>query len=133
MTMLTVQGFRESFPHFTEELFPDARVGFYLKLAGKQLDPERWSDWWIDGCHLHAAHNLTLEREAAKSADGTGGMAVGAGPVVSASYAVGGVSKSESRAGAASATPAAGQWNLTVYGQRYWDMAQLVGAGGLHL
>lgn len=132
--MLTVQGFRDSFPQFSEELYPVARVDFYLRLAGKQLDKERWSDWWIDGCYLHAAHNLTLEREAGKSADGTGGINAAAGAVVSSSKTVGGVSKSESRAGAAATgNPAAGRWNLTIYGQQYWDMAQLVGAGGLQI
>lgn len=132
--MLTVQGFRDSFPQFSEELYPSARVDFYLKLAGKQLDKERWSDWWLDGCYLHAAHNLTLEREASKSKDGTGGINVAAGPVISSSKAVGGVSKSESRAGTAtSGDPAAGEYNLTWYGQKYWGMRQMVGAGGLQL
>lgn len=129
--MLTVQGLRESFPQFTEELFPDGRVSFYLKLAGKQLDKARWDDWWIEGCHLHAAHHLTLEREASKAKDGTGGIAAAAGAVVAASKTVGGVSKSESRAGAAATgDPLAGHFNDTIYGKQYWRMAQLIGAGG---
>ncbi|SBV95538.1 conserved hypothetical protein [uncultured delta proteobacterium] len=132
--MLTVQGFRESFPQFTEELFPDGRVSFYLNLAGKQLDRARWDDWWLEGCYLHAAHDLTLEREAIKSKDGTGGITAAAGPVVSTSKAVGGVSKSEGRAGTASSDdPEAGEYNLTWYGKKYWKMRHMVGAGGLQL
>ena len=130
--MPTVQEFRESFPQFTVELFPDGRVLFALALAEKQLSAERWGDWWADGCCLHAAHHLTLERAATKSQDGTGGMDAAAGPVVSVSKSVGGVSKSESRAGAAATgNIGAGHWNDTIYGKQYWQMAQLVGAGGV--
>lgn len=129
--MPTVQAFRESFPQFTEELFPDGRVSFYLKLAAKQLSRERWDDLWDDGCCLYAAHHLTLEREANKAKDGTGGIAAAAGAVISSSKSVGGVSKSESKAGtAATANLNAGHWNDTIYGKQYWQMAIIVGAGG---
>ena len=132
--MLTVQGFRESFPQFTEELFAEGRVQFYLTLAKKQLDMCRWDELWLEGCFLHAAHHLTLEREANKSKDGTGGINAAAGAVISTSKAVGGVSKSESRAGAAAtANLNAGHWNDTIYGKQYWQLAQLVGAGGLQV
>ena len=35
--MISVAGFRDSFPQFTEALFPDGRVAFYLSLAGKMM------------------------------------------------------------------------------------------------
>lgn len=132
--MLTVQGFREAFPQFAEDLFPDGRVQFYLTLAGKSMSVERWDDLLPEGMGLFTAHHLTLEREASKAKDGTGGINAAAGPVIGASKTVGGVSKSESRAGtAASGDPAAGEYNLTWYGQKYWGMRQLVGIGGLQL
>lgn len=132
--MLTVQGFRESFPQFTEALFPDGRVHFYLTLAGKSMSVERWDDLLPEGMGLFAAHHLTLEREASKSKDGSGGFSAAAGPVVSTSKTVGGVSKSENRAGpAATANPAAGHWQTTIYGQQYWQLAQLIGAGGVQV
>lgn len=132
--MLTVFGFRESFPQFTEELFPDGRVGFYLKLAAKQLSRERWGDIWEEGAHLYVAHFLTLEKAASRAKDGAGGMDAAAGAVVSRSKTVGGVSVSESRAGAAAtANLNAGHWNDTVYGKQYWQLVQLVGAGGVQL
>lgn len=134
MDALTVARFREMFPQFTEELFPEGRVAFWLTLAGKQLSPARFDDCYPEGCCLYAAHHLTLERAAAKSTDGTGGMDAAAGPVVSSSKAVGGVSLSESRAGAAATgSPTAGHFNDTVYGKQYWQLVQLVGAGGLHV
>ncbi len=129
--MLSVQGFREAFPQFDEELFPDARVGFFLTLAGKLLAEERWRDLWPEGCYLHAAHHLTLERAATRSGDGAGGMDAAAGPVLSVKKRVGDVSLEESRAGAATASSAAGHWSDTVYGKQYWQLAQIVGAGGL--
>ncbi|MCL1939541.1 MAG: DUF4054 domain-containing protein [Desulfovibrionaceae bacterium] len=133
--MLSVEGFRESFPHFTEALFPDGRVRFYLKLAGKRMSAERWDDLFPEGMGLFVAHHLTLEAEVQKATDGSGGINAAAGAVVSESESktVGGVSKSKSvtRAGSASSgDPLAGQWNLTIYGQQYWQLVQLVGAGG---
>lgn len=134
MIELTVQGFRESFPQFTDALFPEGRVRFWLTLAGKSMSRERWDTLLPEGMGLFAAHFLTLEREANKVTDGTGGITAAAGPVISSSKAVGGVSKSEGRAGpTATASLNAGQWNATIYGQQYWQLAQLVGVGGLHV
>lgn len=132
----TVNEFRESFPVFTLELFPDARVAFWLALAGKQLDPVRWDGLFAPGVCLYVAHQLTLEATAGKQADGSGGMDAAAGPVTAESKTVGSVSHSISRGGAAAAGAAnlnAGHWNLTIYGQQYWQLVQMVGAGGLHI
>ena len=128
---LPVSGFREAFPQFTEALFPDARVQFWLSLAEKTCSEARWEDLWAEGCYLQAAHNLTLERAAAKATDGTGGVDATAGPVVGVSKSAGGVSKSENRAGpTATASISAGHWNSTIYGQQYWQLVMLIGAGG---
>ncbi len=132
MPSITVQEFRESFPQFTEELFSDARVQFYLTLAGKSLSAERWEELLPEGTSLFVAHYLTLEKEATKAVDGTGGIAAAAGAVISSSKTVGGVSLSESRAGsAATGNLNAGHWNDTIYGKQYWQLVQLVGVGGL--
>lgn len=134
MATLTVQAFREAFPQFTEELFPDGRVAFWLSLAGKQCSPKRWDDLHTEGCCLLTAHHLTLEKAATRVANGTGGMDAAAGPVVAHSKSVGGVSLSESRAGAAATgNPEAGHWNDTIYGKQYWQLMQIIGAGGLHI
>jgi hypothetical protein len=128
---MTVAEFRAAFPQFTEELFPDARVSFYLILARKRLSPERWDDLLEEGTGLFTAHYLTLERAASAGADGTGGIDAAAGPVISITKTVGGVSKSETRAGAAATGYiSAGQWNDTIYGKQFYELALLVGAGG---
>jgi hypothetical protein len=133
--MYAVQDFRDAFPDFGADLFPDSRVAFHLTLARKQLNPARWEDLLDNGYALFIAHYLTLEAEATRKKDGTGGFTAASGPVVGASESktVGGVSKSvsENRAGpAATARSGAGQWNLTIYGQQFWDLVQIVGAGG---
>jgi hypothetical protein len=128
---MTVTEFRQSFPQFSAEFFPDARVEFYFALAGKRLPAERWGDLLHEGVALFTAHFLTLERAASLKADGTGGFDAAAGPAVGVSKTVGGVSKTENRAGsAASGYLNAGQWNNTIYGQQFWELAQLVGVGG---
>ena len=67
--MISVAGFRDSFPQFTEALFPDGRVAFYLSLAGKAMSEEKWEDLYEEGVCLYAAHHLTLEAAAMKAAD----------------------------------------------------------------
>lgn len=133
---VSVGAFREAFPQFTENLFPDGRVTFWLSLAGKQLPAERWSDLLPEGRALFAAHHLTLERAALQNADGTGGLDAAAGPVTAQSKTVGGVSLSETRAGAAGAATAdasAGGYNATIYGQQFWKLAMMIGMGGLQV
>ena len=130
--MLSVEGFRTAIPVLTKDLVPDGQVEFYLRFAAKSLNKARWDDLYEEGAYFFAAHYLTLDLEAAKAKDGTGGISAGAGAVVSVSKSVGGVSKSESRAGAAGASYAeAGDYNSTIYGQRYWRLVQIVGAGGM--
>lgn len=134
--MVSVQGFREARPQFTEELFPDGRVDFYLKIAVKRLVPHRWDDLLEEGCYLYAAHYLTLEAEANKESDGTGGLDAAAGAITSESKAVGGVSISQGRTGtsiASMAAEGAGSYANTIYGQQYWDLVQVIGAGALQV
>lgn len=132
--MVSIQGFREAYPQFTEELFPDGRVSFFLKIAVKRLVKCRWDDLWEEGCYLYAAHYLSLEAEANKAKDGTGGIDAAAGPVTSESKAVGGVSLSQGKSAnsiVAMAAEGAGSYASTIYGQQYWDLVQVIGAGAL--
>lgn len=134
MDPVSVAYFREAYPEFTVERFPDGQVDLRLHQAGLRLPEERWGEMWTEGVCLYAAHHLTMQRAATLAKDGTGGLDVAAGPVVSKSKAVGGVSKSESRAGAAAnGNVGAGHWNSTIYGQQLWQLMQLVGAGGLQV
>ena len=123
--------FRAAFPAFTEALFPDARVAFWLAVGSKRISAERWDDLYEQGLCLFTAHNLTLERVAALDPSGTGGMSAAAGPVTSDAKSVGAISKSKSYSQATTANPAAGQWNATIYGQQFYGLMQLIGVGGV--
>lgn len=124
-------GFRAAFPAFTAELFPDARVAFWLSVGSKRISAERWDDLYEQGLCLFTAHNLTLERAASLDPTGTGGMSAAAGPVTSESKTVGPISKSKSYSQATTANPAAGQWNATIYGQQLYELMRLIGVGGI--
>jgi len=131
---MDVAAFRESFPQFTADLVPDARVQFHLTVAGKLLPATRWGDLLDQGVGLYVAHQLTLELEALKAHDGTGGIGAAAGAVTSETKTVGSMSHAVTRAGASgqgSALVNAGQYNSTVYGQQLWQLMQVVGAGGM--
>jgi len=128
---MTPEEFRMALPQFSAELYPDTRVQFWLALAAKALPAERWGDLLPEGTVLYAAHHLTLERAASLDAQGTGGMDVAAGPVTAVTKTVGSVSKSESRAGTAAAgIIGSGQWAQTIWGQQFYQLVLLVGAGG---
>ena len=132
--MFTPQEFRDAFPQFSEELFPAGRVQFFLTLASKSLSADRWDDLLPEGTFLYVAHYLTLEAEALKAKDGTGGMHAAAGPVVSESKTVGGVSVAKGKAGpAATGYLSGGQWNDTSYGKQFYSLLLLIGAGGLQV
>lgn len=131
---MDVAAFREAFPQFSPELVPDGRIAFHLRVAGKLLPAARWEDLLDEGLGLYTAHQLTLELEAAKDKAGTGAINAAAGPVASETKTVGGLSHSTTRSGAASqgnALANAGQYNLTSYGQQFWALVQIIGAGGM--
>lgn len=129
---MDVAGFRAAFPAFADsDLFPDARVQFWLTVGSKRLSAERWDDLLDQGLCLFTAHQLTLELAAAQDTAGTGGMSAAAGPAVSESKTVGPLSKSKSYNPATTAWTNGATWNSTIYGQQFYELVQLVGAGGL--
>lgn len=128
---MDVAGFRAAYPAFTEALHPDARVAFWLRVAGLRLSAARWGELLDDGMALFVAHHLTLERAAALATDGTGGKLAAAGHLASESKGVGGVSKSKGYAAGTTDWVNAGAWNQTIYGQQFYELMQLIGAGGI--
>lgn len=126
---VAVAAFRARFPAFTEALFPDAEVSFYLNLANMQVNEDRWRDLFAEGQMLYAAHFLTLESRDRQAGTTAGGLGKVSGLVTSKS--VGGVSLSYDLNQASN--PDAGHWNLTTYGLRWWRFMRLAGAGGVQL
>lgn len=127
---VTVSSFRIDFPAFTDTAaYPDASVAFWLGLASKSLSPDRWGELLDYGTELFVAHNLALDAQANKAAAAGGVPGVASG--LTSSKTVDKVSVSYDTASAA--IEGAGNWNLTTYGQRYVQLARLVGAGGVQL
>ena len=119
--------FRQDFPEFADPAkYPDSLINFWLRLATKLLRPERWADVLDEGIELFAAHNIVLERHAQISVNGGGvpGMSVG---VVNSKQ----VDKlSVGYDTSIGLDPAAGHWNLTTYGTRFYWLMRLAGMGG---
>ncbi len=92
----------------------------YLDLAAKVLPAERWADYLDLGTELFVAHNLTLDGQRAKPLSGlVTGKTVG--------------SASVSYDGASVTLNGAGPWNATGYGARFWQLAYMIGAGGVQV
>lgn len=131
MTQLTSNEFRGKFTEFTDpDRFPDGLLDFWLEVADSNVNAGRWGTLYSLGRMLYAAHNIVLERRAQDEA--ANGATPGMGAVgmvnnksvdkVSIGYDTGSI-----------ALDAAGQWNLTIYGQRFIQMSRRMGAGGLQL
>lgn len=123
---VTVASFKTDFCEFADiALYRDNDISFWLKYGLLSLNPNRWGDFLDLGVELFIAHNLTIERQAkAAAANGAPpGLATG----IVSSKSVDSVSISYDTNSAMEKD--AGQWNLTTYGQRYWRMMRMFGAG----
>ena len=125
--MISVEGFRDAFPQFDIDTYPDVRVQFWMRLAQKLLNKKRWGNLLEEGLYLFMAHNLTVENQIVNA--GTGGGSIGA--VTSESQSIGDTSFSQGYD--TSAYSKDGQMAATVYGQQYLDLVRIVGAGGVQL
>jgi hypothetical protein len=124
MSDLTLSDFRERFPEFDAEDYPDSAVNARLALAAKFFTEDIWTDEAVrlhaEG--LYAAHFLKLHGSSA--AGGNGGGSAEA-PVSSKS--VDGVSVSYDTSSASYST--GGMWNATAYGKELYALIRVFGAG----
>lgn len=120
---LTVASFRAAFPAYTQVPHADARVQFWLDMAVRLMNADRWGDLFDNGQGLFVAHHLTLERQASATSGGNEGA-----PGLVSGKTVGSVSKSYSQQDVTFAR--AGNYNLTVHGREYFQLARMIGAGG---
>lgn len=128
--MLDESTFRQTLPAFADEfLYPSAQFNFYLKLGVKLLPESRWDDLLDTGLTFYIAHYLTLYARDMAQVDvgGTAGKVIGN----ETSKSVDGVSKSVDISGVINTD--AGHWNQTTFGVQFYQLMQLVGAGGIQL
>lgn len=128
--MLTEAAFRQSFPIFADiNNYLPQRVAFWLAL-GKQLLPAgRWDDLHDYGLSLFVAHHLILESRDQQAAEAGAGV----GQVVGLESSKGVDSVSVSMDVGSVTLANAGHWNQTSYGIQLYQLAQMVGAGGVQL
>lgn len=128
---VTISSFRATFPSFADDAkFPDMMVQFWLDLAVKRHNADRWGDLLDSGIQLYIAHELSVEAASASASAGGATPGQVAGAITSRS--VGGVSYSRESASAYFEKDA-GYMNLSAFGLRWQNLARLVGAGPLQV
>lgn len=122
--------FRQDYPEFgSTSDYPDAQVNLWLSMAAKMLNADRWGDILDLGLCLYTAHHLALGRRDVIAAASGGIPGSIQGVLTSKS-----VDKVSAAYDASSITnPEAGFWNGTIYGVRLYNLARLMGAGGVQL
>ena len=117
--------FRIHFPEFANEtVYPDSAIGFWSDFAEKILDSTRWGQFRAMGLELYTAHMLSIN---AGNQSGNPGQRVG----VIASKSVGDISVSMDIS--AVTVQNGGHWNISNYGTRFKQIANLVGMGAVQL
>lgn len=117
---------RALYPEFSNTTkFPDATINAWIPYAQQLVGEDRWGDAYDLGVTLIVCHMIALSaiNVAAAAAGGVPGQSVGvvnnrSVDKVSVGYDVN-LSKEEG----------AGFWNRTTYGQQYWHMVRIFGAG----
>lgn len=121
---------RQDFQAFADPVvYPDEDLNFWLVVSQLLNNPNAWKELLTLGIELLALHFLILEAQAQRTAANGGVPGLASGPIAS---------KAVDRVNIAYAVQAAvedgaGSYNQTTYGQRWWHLAQLVGAGAVQL
>ena len=116
---VTYSSFLLAFNEFqNQSKYPEATVNFWISQACLEIDPCRFGTSQDLAVMLFVAHNITLSARNAAAANAGGIAGEANGPIDSKS--VGPVSIGYDTAAAALA--GAGPWNLTSYGQRFYEM-----------
>ncbi len=127
-----IEDFRANFPEFavgSPYTYTDAMITFWLSVADKMMNANRWQDLIIQGASLFIAHNLALQMMSIQNviAGGTPGQGV---DNVS-SQSVGGALVSFDTS--SSAVEGGGDYNQTTYGKQFLRLSRLIGIGGLQI
>lgn len=128
--MCTPQTFRQLLPEFADPAaYPEPVIEFWRGLADRLLNKDRWGDLLEYGTALYIAHHLVIGRRDKQAALAGGTPGEVKGPL--SSRTVDKVTNSWDAKAVARAD--AGFWNATSYGARFYQLAQIVGAGGMQL
>lgn len=127
---VTHASFIQTFPEFTDtSVYPTATFDVWNLFAVNLVDAIKWGPVTDMGVSFVIAHNMVLSARAAASAAAGGVPGLASGIISSKS-----IDKVSVGLDVITASEKdAGLWNLTDYGQRYWQMAMMFGAGGAQL
>ena len=130
MALVTSAQFRLDFPEFANvTTYPNGSADFWLAVAEKLVNADRWGDLTSLGVELFAAHNLVIEAQNMQAAAFNKFPGLMNGVLTSKS-----VDKVSAGYDSSSATiPGAGHWNLTTFGTRYQYLVGLFGAGAVQI
>ena len=124
---LTVDALRQEFTALADSTaYSDESIQFWIDQVVNlgMLNGARWGTWLPLGQKLWVAHQVVVDAQVNRSS-ARGGLALTTG--VPTSRSVGGVSVSYDTS--LGVEQDAGYFALTPYGNRYWQLAQMIGAG----
>lgn len=119
--------FKEILPEFATT--SEAQIDLFINIGSGLLNVDRWGDSLEYGLALFVGHHLAISNrdQMAAAAGGEAGQVKG---VVTGKT----VDKiSVSYDGALGTYEGAGFWNQTNYGVRFFQLARLIGAGGVQM
>lgn len=123
-------GFRAAFPEFArKDDYPDVWISPLLLISTQLVSEERWADLYDYGRYLQVAHRLVHRKRQADTAEAGGTPGQASGMLSAKSLDKGSMTFDT----ASTAEEGAGWWNTTTYGQEYWRLAMMFGAGGVQL
>ncbi len=128
--MMNELSFRQILPIFSNSTdYPTTQFNFYFELGHKLLPKSRWDDLFDDGLQYFIAHYLTLFKRAMEREK----LGADAGQVVGNETAksIDGISVTMDVSSVLLLD--AGHWNQTIWGIQFYQLASLVGAGGVQL
>ena len=130
MSSVTVAQFRGDLPAFKDSnVVDDPTIQFWLNFADQFHDTDRWGTWITMGIEMFTAHHASLDAEA--QGDAARGLPPGFSKGVLNSESVDKASAGYDTSSVLD--PNAGHWNLTIYGQRYYRLVKMVGAGPMQV
>ncbi len=122
---MDIKAFRNAFQEFNDtSVYTDESLTLWATLAEAQVGC-RWGSQSTMGVYLYVAHEITLGAQRVKAAV-AGGNPGSTGGLIN-TKTVGSVTvgyDTQSTAGKDAA-----YWNLTGYGQKYWQLVRIFGAG----
>lgn len=127
---MDIATFRQNFPEFSNVTnYPDTQITFWATVAEQMVVKNLWCEMYLTGVQLYVAHEITLAAQnvQAASAGGSPGQSGG----IANSKAVGAVNVAYDSV--TQSEKDAGWWNRTTYGQQFYRLMRIFGAGCIQL